>query len=64
MGSTFKEEAVELGKRAKAAARRLARLSSGEKNRALRLMADGLESQATALLEANRRDLDAAGAAG
>jgi len=57
---SLKDEAIELGKRAKEAARRLARLSSEEKNRALLRMADHLESQERLLLQENKKDLDLA----
>jgi len=57
---SLKEEAVELGKRGKAAARRLAVLGSEEKNRALQLMADRLERESRFLLDENKKDLDAA----
>ena len=40
------EDMVELGRRAKAASRELARLSADEKNRCLRAMADGLVAAA------------------
>jgi glutamate-5-semialdehyde dehydrogenase len=58
--ASLKEEAIELGKRAKAAARRLAVLSSEEKNRALRQMADRLAAQSALLIEENQKDLEAA----
>jgi glutamate-5-semialdehyde dehydrogenase len=61
---SVKEEALELGKRGKAAARRLASLASEEKNRALYLMADKIEAQSGFLLDENNKDLDAAGKAG
>jgi glutamate-5-semialdehyde dehydrogenase len=54
------EEALRLGRQAKAAARRLAPLSAGEKNRALSLMADRLEAHSEVLLDANRQDVEAA----
>ncbi|MBI2210463.1 MAG: glutamate-5-semialdehyde dehydrogenase [Deltaproteobacteria bacterium] len=57
---SLKEEAIELGKRAKEAARRLAQLSSEEKNRALLRMADHLESQERLLLQENKKDLNLA----
>ena len=57
---SLKDQAIELGKRAKEAARRLARLSSEEKNRALLRMADHLESQERLLLQENKKDLDLA----
>ncbi len=56
----LKEEALLLGRQAKAAARKLAPLSSAEKNRALLLMAERLEAQTAFLLEANKKDLDLA----
>jgi glutamate-5-semialdehyde dehydrogenase len=62
--SSLKDAALGLGKRAKAAARQLARLSTAEKNRALLLMADQLEAQSAFLLEENRKDLDLARSAG
>jgi glutamate-5-semialdehyde dehydrogenase len=58
--SALTQEAVRLGQQAKAAARRLAGLSSEEKNRALRFMADELESQSAYLIEENNKDLAAA----
>jgi len=61
---TLKDEAMRLGKQAKAAARRLAALSSEDKNRALELMADKLEAQSEQLLEENNKDLEAAKSAG
>jgi glutamate-5-semialdehyde dehydrogenase len=48
--------------RAKAAARRLARAGTGEKNRALEAMADALETRRDEILDANRRDLARHGA--
>ncbi|MGE5306839.1 MAG: glutamate-5-semialdehyde dehydrogenase [Alphaproteobacteria bacterium] len=54
------EEALRLGKQAKAAARGLAPLSSEAKNRALRLMAERLEAQSEYLLNENGRDIAAA----
>ena len=57
---SLKDEAILLGKKAQEAARRLAQLSSGEKNRALLLMADRLEGQKELLLKENRKDLDLA----
>ena len=61
---TLKDEATRLGKQAKAAARRLASLSSEDKNRALGLMADKLEAQSERLLEENKKDLERARDAG
>ena len=61
---SLKEEALRLGKAAKAAARRLAPLSSSEKDKALLLMADGLEARSAFLVEENKKDLDFAANAG
>jgi glutamate-5-semialdehyde dehydrogenase len=58
--SSFKEEAVQLGKQARTAARKLATLSTEEKNHALRLMADRLDAQCGFLVEENKKDLDSA----
>ncbi|HZA53433.1 MAG TPA: glutamate-5-semialdehyde dehydrogenase [Candidatus Udaeobacter sp.] len=58
--SSFKEEAVQLGKQARTAGRKLATLSTEEKNHALRLMADRLDAQCSFLLEENKKDLDSA----
>ncbi|HEX6003462.1 MAG TPA: glutamate-5-semialdehyde dehydrogenase [Burkholderiales bacterium] len=51
---------VSVGRQARAAARHIARATTGAKNRALATMADALVSAASALLEANARDLAAA----
>jgi glutamate-5-semialdehyde dehydrogenase len=61
---SLKEEAVLLGKKAKEASRRLAQLSSDEKNRALLRMAEALEARKEVLLKENKKDLDAARKAG
>jgi glutamate-5-semialdehyde dehydrogenase len=61
---SVKEEARLLGKRAKEASRRLARLSADEKNRALLGMAEGIERQSEFLLKENKKDLDLARKAG
>jgi glutamate-5-semialdehyde dehydrogenase len=61
---SLKDEALNLGKRAKAAARRLAQLSSAEKDRALLRMAEQLEAQSSFLLAENRKDVDSAKSAG
>jgi glutamate-5-semialdehyde dehydrogenase len=58
------DEAIRLAKQAKAASRRLAPLSSAEKNRALHLMADQLEAQNDYLVAENKKDLEAAEKAG
>ncbi|HKA34655.1 MAG TPA: glutamate-5-semialdehyde dehydrogenase [Candidatus Binatia bacterium] len=57
---SLKEEALKLGKNAKAASRRLARLSSAVKNRALVAMAEGIERQSEFLLKENKKDVDQA----
>jgi glutamate-5-semialdehyde dehydrogenase len=62
--ASFTEQAIKLGKQAKAASRRLAVLSSGDKNQALQLMADRLEAQSAFLIEENQKDLNAAKKAG
>jgi glutamate-5-semialdehyde dehydrogenase len=62
--ASFTEQAIQLGKQAKAAARRLAVLSSEDKNQALKLMADRLEAQSAFLIDENQNDLNAAKKAG
>jgi glutamate-5-semialdehyde dehydrogenase len=62
--ASFTEQAIQLGKQAKAAARRLAMLSSEDKNQALQLMADRLEIQSAFLIDENQNDLNAAKKAG
>jgi glutamate-5-semialdehyde dehydrogenase len=57
---SIREEAIRLGRQAKAASRRLARLSSAEKNHALCLIAAELEAQSDYLIAENQKDLDAA----
>ena len=54
----------DLGRRARAASRLLARAASGRKNAALRATADRLRAATGALIDANRRDVGAARAAG
>lgn len=61
---SIREEAIRLGKQAKAASRQLAVVASEEKNRALHLMADQLEAQSDYLVAENRKDLDEAKTAG
>jgi glutamate-5-semialdehyde dehydrogenase len=58
--ASFTEQAIQLGKQAKAAARRLAVLSSEDKNQALQLMADRLEAQSAFLINENQNDLESA----
>jgi glutamate-5-semialdehyde dehydrogenase len=55
---SLKEEALRLGKLAKAASRRLAPLSSSEKDRALLAMADKLEGRSDFLVAENQKDLE------
>jgi glutamate-5-semialdehyde dehydrogenase len=55
---SLKEEALRLGKLAKAASRRLAALSSPEKDRALLAMADKLEARSDFLVAENQKDLE------
>ena len=57
-------EMLELGRRAKAAARELARLPAERKNAGLLAMADALASHRDAILAANADDVEAARAAG
>jgi len=54
----LKQEALRLGRQAKIAARRLAPLSSAEKNRALLLMAEKLEANSEFLVAENKKDLE------
>jgi len=61
---SLKDEALGLGKRAKAAARRLAQVSTADKNRVLSRMADRLEARSSFLIAENLRDLESAKAAG
>jgi len=62
--TALKQQALRLGKQAKVAARRLAPLSSAEKNRALLLMAEKLEAKSGFLVEENQKDLEFATANG
>ncbi len=55
---TLKDQAVLLGRQAKIAARKLAPLSSADKNRALLLMAQKLEAEESFLIEQNHKDLE------
>lgn len=56
----IRNQMMEMGKRAKAAARRLASASGKAKRDALLILADFLESEAEAIGAANKLDLDAA----
>jgi glutamate-5-semialdehyde dehydrogenase len=62
--ASLAEQATQLGKHAKAAARGLAALSSEDKNNALQLMADRLEAESAFLIEENQNDLVSAKRAG
>ena len=62
--SALRDEIVRVVRAAKEAARVLARVSTEEKNRALQAMADGLRRSASAILEANAKDVAEARAAG
>ena len=53
------QSVTELCRAAKAAARELATLDSGTKDRALLAVADALEARTPEILEANARDLEA-----
>ena len=57
-GVTLIEQMTKLARQAKAASRELAKLTSDEKNRALRAMADALDAAGPALEVANALDLD------
>jgi glutamate-5-semialdehyde dehydrogenase len=61
---SFKDEALSLGKRAKAASRQLAQVSTTDKNRVLSLMADQLEARSSFLIAENAKDLASAKTAG
>ncbi len=60
----LREDLTAMGRRARQASRKVARLSSRVKDEALLAMADGLEASKGALQEANRLDLEAAREAG
>jgi glutamate-5-semialdehyde dehydrogenase len=60
----LREQMVEMGKRAKAASRRLSAASGKAKQDALLSLAELLEAEAPAIREANKLDLDAAAASG
>ena len=61
---TATELVADLGRRARAASRLMARASTAAKNAALLALADAIRAQAAALRAANALDLDAARAAG
>ena len=60
----LKEEMTDLAKRARLASRRLAILSTDDKNKCLLAMADAIEANAPAIQEANARDMAAAAETG
>jgi glutamate-5-semialdehyde dehydrogenase len=51
---------IDRARRAKVAARKMARLTTGNKNRALRAIADNIARELDQILAANRRDLESA----
>ena len=57
--STIEKNILQMGRQARAAAYRLAQLSSDEKNAILRAMASSIRVNAAALMEANDKDLAA-----
>lgn len=64
MHDTASNPLESMGRAAREACRHIAALSAGEKNNLLMSMADALEREAPAILEANARDLDTARAQG
>lgn len=54
---TLREQMIDLGRRARAASRALATLSTDDKNRCLRAMADAIEGDTAGLVQANALDL-------
>ncbi len=52
-----KIDLIDLGKRARAASHQLARASTEQKNAALHALADALEANTSAILNANRLDI-------
>jgi glutamate-5-semialdehyde dehydrogenase len=57
---SLREEAIELGRRARGAARQLAALSSQAKDRALHSMAEQLQGQSALVVAENQKDLESA----
>ena len=57
--STIEESILQMGRQARAAAYRLAQLSSDEKNAILRAMASSIHTNAASLMQANDKDLAA-----
>jgi glutamate-5-semialdehyde dehydrogenase len=62
--SHLQTEILDIGRRARAAARLLARASTGQKNEALRAMADAMVATGDAILSANAQDVANAGTKG
>ena len=60
----LQETMVDIARRARTAARELARLSSGEKNEALKLIASNLRARTEFIMECNTADLERAREAG
>ncbi len=54
----LKEEIIQIGKQARAAAYAMAKASSVQKDTALKYIAEALESQKSKIIEANRKDLE------
>jgi glutamate-5-semialdehyde dehydrogenase len=61
---TLRERMLELARQAKLASRDLAKLTTADRNKCLLAMAAGIETQASALAEANVRDMEAAAQSG
>jgi glutamate-5-semialdehyde dehydrogenase len=64
MSKTIEEQVHDLGRQALAASRRLALLAEADKNRILLTMAKELERRIDTILEANAKDVEAAGKSG
>ena len=58
--SDLKSEILEMGKKARAAAHELAKLTADEKNAILLAMAEAIVANEAAILEANAKDIAAA----
>jgi glutamate-5-semialdehyde dehydrogenase len=63
-GTSTSVDLIDLGKRARAASRRLAALTTDEKNSALLAIADALEARSEVVLAENARDIESARAKG
>lgn len=62
--SEIQQSILDMGRRARAAAHELVKLTSAEKNAILLAMADGIEAREAGILEANEKDLERARANG